>query len=446
MPWHPWRDVRARLLTIVLVALVVALAAATYGFNLLFARTSSRDANALLRARAASEAGLLAVVHGRLRVAERSDDTIADTLVWIFDGRRLVEGPRASIADAPARTLATGPARYAPVPGTSLRLYALPVVIRGRRVGTVVAGISLAPYEHTERTALFGSFALAGSLLVLTAAAVYWLLRSALRPVARMTGQAAAWSERDLDRRFGLGEPHDELTRLAATLDGLLDRIAASLRHERRFSAELSHELRTPLARAIAEAELALRREREPAAYREALEVVLANAQQVARIVEALVLAAQQEAGAPGVADAHAVAADVAEACTAGAAERGVDIAVEPPRAPLRVGLDSDLVERILHPVVENACRYGRSSVRLSVCREATRIVFLVEDDGPGVTAEERNSIFEPGSRGGAGRANGAGAGLGLALARRLARSAAGDVEAQPSTSGGRFKVRLPAA
>ena len=81
-----------------------------------------------------------------------------------------------------------------------------------------------------------------------------------------MTRQAAAWSEHDLDHRFALGEPHDELTELAATLDGLLDRLAASLRREQRFSAELSHELRTPLARVIAESELALRRDREPRA------------------------------------------------------------------------------------------------------------------------------------------------------------------------------------
>ena len=69
-----------------------------------------------------------------------------------------------------------------------------------------------------------------------------------------MTEDAAAWSEHDLDRRFELGEPYDELTRLAATLDALLDRLAASMRHEQRFTAELSHELRTPLARISAEA------------------------------------------------------------------------------------------------------------------------------------------------------------------------------------------------
>ena len=86
-----------------------------------------------------------------------------------------------------------------------------------------------------------------------------------------MTEHAASWSEHDLDRRFDLGEPYDELTQLAATLDRLLERISASLRHEQRFTAEISHELRTPLARISGEAELMLRRERTPDEYRSPL-------------------------------------------------------------------------------------------------------------------------------------------------------------------------------
>ena len=75
---------------------------------------------------------------------------------------------------------------------------------------------------------------------------------------------ARDWSEHDLDRRFELGPPRDELTALSATLDGLLGRIAASLRHEQRFSAEMAHELRTPLSGVRGEAELALRDDRRP--------------------------------------------------------------------------------------------------------------------------------------------------------------------------------------
>jgi signal transduction histidine kinase len=260
-----------------------------------------------------------------------------------------------------------------------------------------------------------------------------------------MTEQAEAWSEHDLDRRFGLGEPHDELTRLAFTLDRLLDRIAASLRHERRFSAELSHELRTPLAKLSAEAELALRRTREPDEYRRAIEQVLANAQQIARIVETLLAAAHQEAGPRGVADAIAVARAAADSCRPLAQERGIELTVKAP-ARLSVGVDLDLAERILHPVLDNACRYGRTRVALSLARADGVIVFTIEDDGPGLGAGEEDQVFEPATRGAAGRGAGPSAGLGLSLARRLARSVAGEVVAAPGSTGGRFVVRLPAA
>jgi signal transduction histidine kinase len=441
-----FRDVRTRLLAIVVVTLAVALAAATYGFNVLLARTTSRDANALLRSRADSQLTLIDVSRGHLRVAETSDDPLGDSALWVFEGRRLLERPRAATAaDPAARSLAGGPPRFVDVHASDTRLYAAPIEIGGRRLGTLVTGLSLAPYEQTIRTALIGSLVLAGVLLSLVGLAVYFLLRSALRPVARMTEQAAAWSEHDLDHRFELGEPHDELTRLAATLDGLLDRLAASLRREQRFSAEMSHELRTPLAKVITESELALRRERGPDEYRKALTVILRSAQHLARTVEALVAAAQQEAGTRGTSDAYAAAEDVLAACAAEAGEHGVQITLDGPPRAVRVGVDADLVERILQPVVENACRYGRTSVRVSLSVRDSAVRVVVEDDGPGVEAGEQELIFDPGTRGTAAQGNGSGAGLGLALARRLARAAAGDVLAEQA-AGGHFVVTLPRA
>ena len=261
-----------------------------------------------------------------------------------------------------------------------------------------------------------------------------------------MTEQAAAWSELDLDRRFDQGEPHDELTLLAGTLDVMLDRIAASLRHERRFSAELSHELRTPLARVIAEVELALRRDRTPEEYRSTLELVLGNAQQLTRIVETLFAAAQHEvAGARGTADAYAVAADAIGAVSSLATERRVKVDADRPAAPLRLGLDGDLAERVLQPVVENACRYGASWARVSLTRSGSKIVYVVEDDGPGSPRRSRraSSSREPAALP-AREGKTAGAGLGLALARRLARTASGDVTARTTEGGGCFVVTLP--
>lgn len=439
-------DIRTRLLLAVLGAVALAVAAMTAGFNLLLARSLSHNASDLARARASSELAALRPAGGRLVLGETPDEALGETPLWVFSRARTVEAPRATEpVAAAARSLAGGGPRFRDVGAADVRLYAAPAVFDGKRLGTVVAGVSLAPYEQTGRTALVASLAFALLLLLVVAFAARWLLAAALRPVGRMTEAAADWSEHSLDRRFGLGEPHDELTRLAAMLDNLLDRIAASLRREQRFSAELSHELRTPVSRIVAEAELALRRERTSSEYRVALEDVLRNAQQVASTIEALVAAAQQEAGlARGTADAYQAAARAAEACEQAAEQRGVTIAVERPRSAVRVGVDRELATRILQPVVENAVRYGRERVTLSVRRNSTRVVYLVEDDGPGVAEIERDRIFDAGTRGSAAQnGSGDGAGLGLALARRLARSASGEVEAEPGP-GGRFAVSLP--
>ena len=132
-----------------------------------------------------------------------------------------------------------------------------------------------------------------------------------------------------------------------------------------------------------------------------------------------------------------------AAACAGLAAARGLELAVERPAHPIRIGVERDLAERILQPVLENACRYGAGSVTVEIGRAGGAVRYSVCDDGPGVRDDERERIFEPGVRGSS--ANGDGSGLGLSLARRLAHAVTGDVEAVAAAGGARFLVRLPA-
>ena len=446
--WRASLGLHGRLIVVVLLSVGAAIAVLTAAFNVVLAGRLNANADDVLRARSSAELQTLSTVDGRLVVSEAPDEGTSDTSVWVFAGGRELEAPARvpGSLELVARSMVGGPRAQREIAATDTRLLAVPIVDRGRRLGTIVDAVSLEPYEQSERTALIASLTLAAALLIAVAIAARWIVGAALRPVARMTAAADEWSEREPGRRVGLSGS-DEIARLGATLDRLLDRAAASLERERRFSSELSHELRTPLARLLTEAQLALRTEREGDEYRKALTQIVASARQLQRMLDALLAAARAEAASePGSADATSVAQAAVDALAPLAEREGMTVRLVPPVAPLRVAASADLAERALAPVIENGIRYGRSTVTLSLARDGDGSVrFDVRDDGPGVAAGERDRIFEPAVRG-AAAVDGHGAGLGLALARRLARVAGGEVEAvaNGAGSGGRFSVRMP--
>jgi two-component system, OmpR family, sensor kinase len=441
---------RGRLLLSVMAAIAVVLGALVLAFNLVLADRLDSDANGVLQARVSAEVSSLRIQSGRIALQEAPDDRNRDVQLWVFQGSRALEQPQSAANDNAAAALAERAPGNIDISATDTRLYALPVAQAGRQVGTVVAGISLAPYQQTRRTALVASLILAVAVLSAVAFAARWLIDRALRPVATMTRQAADWSEHDLDRRFSLGPPRDELTQLASTLDGLLERVGTSLRHEQRLSAEISHELRTPLANIVAEAQYALRHGRQSDESRATLEHILQSARQLGRTLDTLMAAARAQLDPRGVtADARACAR-AALATLDRHTSRSLEGVVRAPERPVRLAVEPDLVARILAPLVENAARHAQGSVRISVEPDGEMVALVVEDDGPGVPEEAREEIFDPGHRGASSALATApvsqGAGLGLALCRRLARTAGGDVHAEPSDAGARFVARLPAA
>jgi signal transduction histidine kinase len=437
-------SLRGRVTLASAAVLAVGLALLTVAVYALLSARLQSEASRSLGERADLQLSTLSLGAGRLQIRDGEGDEALDRTAWVFSGGRAVERPTASVqAQRAAGQLSSVRQPAERKVGDSLRLRAEPIRLGGPRRGTVVVvGISLKPYEQTERLALLAMAILDAFVLGVGVLVARRAVGKALQPVAGMTAAAADWSERDLDRRFNLGPPRDELTALSATLDGLLARIAASVRHEQRFSAEMAHELRTPLAGLRGETELALRRRDLAPHVRESFEAILRSADRTQRVIDTLLAAARRDAGpATGSADAAEVVRAAGEAAQAAALAAGVSVSVHAPDRPARVGVDRDLAVQALNPLLDNAIRHARSKVRVAAAAELDMVVLRVLDDGDGVSLDQREAIFAAGH---SGSGDGDGAGLGLPLARRLARSGGGDVELGQDGSGGCFELRLP--
>lgn len=448
------RSLRGRVALMALAVIATFVLTLTIALNLVLSAQLRNQADGILRVRAEAAASTVLVSpNGHVTIREARDDAI-DVGTWIFNGSTAIERPAASIAlQLRAETLAGVGERFDQTPQPDVvRLYALPVSAGGRQVATVVTSLSLVPYHRTTTLTLLGSSVFAAALLIV----VYLVLRAvvsrALRPVESMAQQAARWSAHDVDRRFGDTPRPRELHALAMTLDGVLDRISAVVRHEKQLSAELSHELRTPLARIMAEVSLLRARPRDQHELDASQADIEESATQMNHILETLMSTARSESGvAPGRCDPVAVVRrTISRVRKSRVSGNGHPVRVSVSRLPiggsdLAVGVDDAVLERVLTPLVDNALRYARESISVRVTRFPRTVEINIADDGPGIPEAALAHLFEPGWRAEPDDTHD-GAGLGLALARRLAVAAGGSLTATTTAAGAVFTITLPRA
>lgn len=454
------RTLRGRLSLVALATATLVMVVLTVLFNVVARTHLRRQADDELRTRAEAVATTVDTDHDPVRVREVADDALLDTNVWIYAGPRLLEHPASAppdgaLTEAAARLAAHGDQRCATVEGNgSLRLCSRPVGDLGPHAGdpgphaapraVVVTALDLSPYRTSADTMLLASLALGTVVLACTYVLTRLAVGRALHPVRTMTDQATRWSAVASDERFGATERPDELARLGASLDGLLDRIRAVLRHEQQLTGELSHELRNPLARITAELDWWQARPRSAEEIR-ATHAGIADAAQCMRtICDTLLDDARDSARAiPGT---TAVLPVLRRLTATAPTDSMVTATVNCPQT-LTAGVAAALLERIVSPLLDNALRYARSHVLLRAERHPDGSVRVeIADDGPGVPDSFGDQLFQPGRRADPGDGHG-GAGLGLPLARRLARSAGGDVcHDARHEPGAAFLVSLPSA
>lgn len=419
----------------VLTAWIVVL---TIAVNVFVAGQLRNQSDDVLRTRAQAAATTLDIdAKGAVTIREGGQDSAIDVGTWIFEGNTPIERPaRGSGLDADARLLAGSGPIFAETYG--VLWYAEPVYSDGVQRATVVTSLSTSAYDSTRRALFAGTAALALLLLL----AVWFTLRAgvgrALRPVAEMTHQSARWSADDVHRRFGPGRRPAELEDLARTLDELLDRLSAVLRHEKRLSEEISHELRTPVARIMAEVELLQRQPDVEPSNRAPLETIASSTQEMVQILDVLMATARQTGSKnPGRCDVREVLGGLVDTYSGGNAVVSLQ-----PGPTTMASVDAEVLTRAMNPILENSVRFASSTVSVSVASTRTGVDIHIGDDGQGIDEIDLGDVFEPGwSRSDDPTS---GAGLGLALSRRLVVGAGGSVKAMSCDSGALFIVHLP--
>lgn len=325
--------------------------------------------------------------------------------------------------------------------GESLRVFTAPVTRRGVRVGAIAVWRDADAITALDRSVAL-AFALAipllAALAVLAGAAI---ARRGLAPLGRIASLASEIEAHDLSERLGLPPRGDELGRLAATFDRMLDRLQRAFDRERSFTSDASHELRAPLSVICAEADLALRKERTPAEYRAALETIASEADALEALTRDLLTVARADAHGTAARlaqiDLSVVAQDAANRLAVLAAERNVHVHVGT-AANATVLAERDGLTRAVITLLHNAIKYASDAgtVQVRVSRDADCVELCVSDDGRGFSTEGLRRAFDRFWRSDEARTL-PGSGLGLAIAKATVERFGGSITIANGDGGG---------
>lgn len=336
--------------------------------------------------------------------------------------------------------------------GEHLRVYAVRLDVPPALAAQHVAGVlEVFQVEHTyvEVQHAILVIILFGIPIGLLLAIIvgWWVARVALRPIGRISRAVQRVGEsQDLTRRLHYVGPTDELSRLADTFDGMMDRLESVFITQRRFIGDASHELRTPLTAIRGNADLL---SIAPPDERDiCITSIQREAQRMSRLIGDLLLLAEADVAETAIHLQPVYLDDIlADVYRSTALLAGDKLTVRSgPLEPLEVMGDPDRLKQLFLNLADNAVKFTPPGglVSISLRAEDGQAVAKVADNGAGIPVEQQDAIFRRFYRVESSRST-RGSGLGLAICASIAQAHGGtiDVRGKPG-QGSTFTVRLP--
>lgn len=327
------------------------------------------------------------------------------------------------------------------------------VLVRGIDVATgpalLVVGKNLDDVEESVHVLTMSLAVSVPVAVALLAVLVWWLTGRVLAPVESMRVEVAGIRGDQLHRRVAVPGTEDEISRLAETMNAMLERVQQATDRQRSFVADASHELRSPLTGLRSELEVALAHPRtvHPDAFNQSL---LCSVVELQQLVDDLLFLARSDAGALGAPREPVDLDDLVLLEAKRLRERGrvrVDTSAV---SAARVSGDERQLRRAIANLAGNAERHARSEVRFEVRERGEESQVAVVDDGPGVPVQHREAVFRRFTRLDHARTRDAGgAGLGLAIVADIVARHGGTITVSSvdgGPGGARFVIVFPRA
>ncbi|WP_369409255.1 sensor histidine kinase [Deinococcus arboris] len=312
----------------------------------------------------------------------------------------------------------------------------------------VYVGRNLSTVQHLLDQLKNVMLLLFGVGLVTAGTGAYALAGQALQPLRRVQRAAERIGGQNLTDRVPVPTTGDEVESLARALNAMLGRLEGSFEAQRRFTSDASHELRTPVTAISGHAGYLLRRTNPTGQQAESLRIIQSESARLTNLIASLLQLARSDSGAlvlsrqPILAalflsDITRELAPLAQAQQTTLTAVGEDVTFEG---------DPDRLKQVMINLVSNALKAGAQTITLRSAQVAGEVRLSVQDNGPGIPADQLERLFDRFYRLEDSRSRDqGGAGLGLSIARGIVDAHGGRIWLESeSGQGTTAHVQLP--
>ncbi len=336
--------------------------------------------------------------------------------------------------------------------GEPLRIITYPVKRPGTDVRSIVqVATSLAEVKDTLNKLVLILVSVVPLALIIASIGGTFLANKVLKPINEINRITREITSKNLELRVPEPATHDELGKLVETINGMIERLEKSFKQVQQFTADASHELKTPLTILKGEAELALRKERQPEEYRQYLHSSLEEINRLTRLVQDLLVLSRADTGRLTLhkepLDLAALVDSCCEQCRFLGEGQNIRVIFKH-QAGVRVLGDKYRLKQMFYNLVENAIKYseGGGKVEVLTAQNGKYANVLVKDEGLGIDEKDIPYIFDRFYRVDKSRSRDAGGtGLGLSICKWIAEAHGGKITVESALGmGSCFTVWLP--